>query len=1116
MAETSDFQLEQDLDAWWDRATANGHSLADPEPIRTDIATVRYLSSHHIAPNPDPAFVRGLKEELLKRSLVPNGVTTMPVTFSANSAQSSVTTRVRNTFWPEQRRRLWGLIEFATAAVLILAFLGTAFGGGPFNDLHSLWPQTTKQTDDGPTGMYRGNAARTGVSTDPGPIGQPELKWKQQYHPTGYFGYRGTVIVAGNRLYLSQDHDGKVISLDATTGNLIWSANVGTIADCPPAVGNGLVYVSTAGPDKPDGGRGYLFALDEETGTERWRYETGGCTNSSPAIDGNTVYIAAIDGTLHAVDAVSGQGRWHVELASESTMAPGDRWAGGRSSPAVSDGAVYVATYGSTLFAIDAHDGHELWRFQTDGDAVYTPAIVDGTAYFTAFHTNGTSPASHGWVYAVEAATGKERWRVDAVNQSQSAPVVADGLIFLGSTGEADVTDSSFTALDAQDGHTVWSYNTPGIFTSNLTYANGVVYGTNDDGGIYALDAQSGDLIWRANVIRNPTSDANGYSLLLAPTVAEDLVIVPMTDGTIYAFGGGKSEATPAASPTSEPNASTGMYRGNAARTGVSSVPGPSGQPELKWRQRFHAIRYGEAGVAAGGAIYLSQDERGEVIAVDATTGKLIWTAKVGVIAGSPPAVGNGTVYVATAGPHAAMMNNDAGYLVALDAATGVEKWRFETGGSANASPVIDGDMVYFENVDQTLFAVDAQTGHERWRAVLAEHPIDSTYSNVLIQNATAAVSEGIVFAPNYNGTLFAIDAKDGHEHWRFKTDGRVVHTPAVVDSVVYFTIENTAETSPGAISLVYAVDAASGAKRWRVELGALGLFAPAVADGLVFIGARGGPAVYALNANDGATVWQYQHDGSSGNLLYANGIVYGSSVDGVVYAFEAKRGSLLWRADTRNSRILEPVIVDDLVVVPATDGRVYAIGGDGTVAKPIPSSQEPTDISGMPPCNPPRSLPTVKLSGTPAATFMPGRGSVISLPEIHPSEIPKGEQASEDTKNGILETLTQIAACDFQRVWSTPRSFYSDDYLRRPYAVWDAQSQTYGGAGPIVDADGGPALTFDDARVLPDGRVGVVFNAGDHSSYLIFSEQDGNWLIDEQYQVVGELATPEATPESR
>jgi outer membrane protein assembly factor BamB len=540
MAEFSEYRLDRDLDTWWNRLTAHEASPPEPEPLRADIATVRYLDSHHTAPNPDPAFVRNLKTELMAQAKTSAAVTATPTAFAPTAPA-----RVRPIFWREQRQRIWGLIELTAVAALILMFLGAASGDGPFGGLNSVWQQPDEGS--GEVGMYRGNAARTGVASDPGPSRVPELKWKQRFHAIGNFGYRGVAVVAGERIYLSQDQRGEVVSVDAATGKLIWTATVGKIADCPPAVGNGFVFVATAGPDQEGDGPGYLVALDAQTGAERWRYETGGCTNSSPAISDQTVYVNAAGETLRAVNAQTGREQWRSDLSLKEG-ATGDRTVFGiRASPAVAQAVVYTGNEHGTLIALDALDGHELWRFQSDGNVIYTPAIVDGTAYFTAFKTNEFNPARYGWVYAVDAASGQKRWSVEAVDQSQSAPAVADGLIFLGSTGEADVTDSSFTALDAKTGDRVWTYPTSGLFTSNLIYADGTVYGTSDLGGVFALDPRSGDLIWRADTSK---------SLILAPSVIDGLVIVPATDGTIFAIGSAQTGATPPADPSETYNVS--------------------------------------------------------------------------------------------------------------------------------------------------------------------------------------------------------------------------------------------------------------------------------------------------------------------------------------------------------------------------------------------------------------------------------------------------------------------------------------------------------------------------------------------------------------------------------
>jgi len=45
-----------------------------------------------------------------------------------------------------------------------------------------------------------------------------------------------------------------------------------------------------------------LYALDAETGQELWRYETGGVVYSSPAVSEGTVYVGSKDNNLYALE----------------------------------------------------------------------------------------------------------------------------------------------------------------------------------------------------------------------------------------------------------------------------------------------------------------------------------------------------------------------------------------------------------------------------------------------------------------------------------------------------------------------------------------------------------------------------------------------------------------------------------------------------------------------------------------------------------------------------------------------------------------------------------------------------------------------------------------------
>ncbi|MEI6842439.1 MAG: PQQ-binding-like beta-propeller repeat protein, partial [Methanomicrobiales archaeon] len=52
-----------------------------------------------------------------------------------------------------------------------------------------------------------------------------------------------------------------------------------------------------------------------------------------------------------------------------------------KSSPAVSNGYVYVGSDDNSLYAIDVVSGKEKWRFKTGGSVSSSPAVSNGVVY---------------------------------------------------------------------------------------------------------------------------------------------------------------------------------------------------------------------------------------------------------------------------------------------------------------------------------------------------------------------------------------------------------------------------------------------------------------------------------------------------------------------------------------------------------------------------------------------------------------------------------------------------------------------------------------------------------------------------------------------------------------
>jgi len=142
--------------------------------------------------------------------------------------------------------------------------------------------------------------------------------------------------------------------------------------EATPLVVDGVMYSS--------GTFGYVYALDAATGRELWRYDPkpdykaarNPCcdlVNRGVALWKGRVYVAAVDGTLHAIDALTGHRVWKVDtivdhrLPYSSTGAPliaGNKVVIGNSGSDMGRDGVrgYVSAY-------DTATGKFAWRFWT-------------------------------------------------------------------------------------------------------------------------------------------------------------------------------------------------------------------------------------------------------------------------------------------------------------------------------------------------------------------------------------------------------------------------------------------------------------------------------------------------------------------------------------------------------------------------------------------------------------------------------------------------------------------------------------------------------------------------------------------------------------------------------
>ena len=151
-----------------------------------------------------------------------------------------------------------------------------------------------------------------------------------------------------------------------------------------------------------------------------------------------------------------------------------------------------------------------------------------------------------------------------------------------------------------------------------------------------------------------------------------------------------------------------------------------------------------------GGVVYAAS-ESGNVVAIEADSGREVWNNRLRITLTGGVGAGNGLVMLGT---------KDAEVLV-LDQFTGEERWRKLVSSEVLSAPQTNGDIVVSQTVDDKLVALDAEDGENRWiyEATLPALTLRGTSKPLIAPN-------GSVIAGFSNGTLVSVAAANGVWRW--------------------------------------------------------------------------------------------------------------------------------------------------------------------------------------------------------------------------------------------------------------------------------------------------------------------------------------------------------------
>lgn len=369
--------------------------------------------------------------------------------------------------------------------------------------------------------------------------------------------------------------------------------------------------------------------------------------------------------------------QWNTEknIAWQQAI-PGSGW----SSPVVVDGRVYLTTATGTIeennvvlhaLCLDATDGHTLWdselfqpKKETIGElhgknslASPTP-IVAGSKLFVHFGHMGTAALD---------LDGKVLWKTAVVFQARhgnggSPTLVDDTLIF-----NCDGTDEQFVAaLDASTGELKWKHprgsavQYPFSFcTPQLIEVDGERQVISPGSGfVGAYDPRDGRELWRVEY-------GEGHSVIPRPVFAHGLVYI-----------------------------SSGFIRANLLAIDPHAAKGDVTASHVTW-QYDQGVPTIPSLLVVGDEIYFVS-EKGVATCLDAHSGKVHWTERLGGNFSSSPISAEGRIY---------FVNEDATTFVVRAATTYELLETNELGGFVQASPAV-ADGAIFLRTDKHLWRI--------------------------------------------------------------------------------------------------------------------------------------------------------------------------------------------------------------------------------------------------------------------------------------------------------------------------------------------------------------------------------------------------------------------------
>src|SRR4030042_1239878 len=219
------------------------------------------------------------------------------------------------------------------------------------------------------------------------------------------------------------------------------------------------------------------------------------------------------------------------------------------------------------------------------------------------------------------------------------------------------------------------------------------------------------------------------------------------------------------------------------------------------------------------------------------------------------------------------------------------------------------------------VYAVDLNTGSEKWRYPAKANAKISFYANPVL------TADGQLIVPSYDHILYSLDPATGNEKWNFSgSTNRLIGSPLVTEKMIY---------QPSADDHIYAVDL-TGKQVWVQSTGGPLWAKPATSPdcGCIYVTSMD-HLVYSFDAATGTLLWKSPDLGGalvSTPAVGTDSVLYVGTFGKEMIALDASSGRILWRFTTQDWIWSGPSIVNNVLYFGDLSGYLYALkAADGT-----------------------------------------------------------------------------------------------------------------------------------------------------------------------------------------